>query len=56
MCQSDVSVFTFRKFPDLADQGIEDNWPDFSINHMCRNYEDIRKWNNDHAASWDYHA
>lgn len=56
MCQGDVSVFTFKKFPELEDQGIEGNWPDFSINHMCRNFEAIKKWNNDHAASWDYHA
>ncbi len=36
MCQSDVSVFTFKKFPELEEQGIEGEWPDFEINHMCR--------------------
>ncbi|KAM7191738.1 protein of unknown function (DUF3328) domain containing protein [Rhypophila sp. PSN 637] len=56
MCQGDVSVFTFKMFPELEDEGIEGNWPDFSINHMCRNFEAIKQWNNDHAASWDYHA
>ena len=56
MCHGDVSVFTFKEFPELADQGIEGNWPDFEINHMCRNFESLRKWNNDHAAAWDYHA
>jgi hypothetical protein len=56
MCHGDVSVFTFRQFPELADQGIEGNWPDFEINHMCRNFESLRQWNNEHAAAWDYHA
>ncbi|KAK3374968.1 hypothetical protein B0H63DRAFT_481410 [Podospora didyma] len=56
MCQSDVSVFTFKKFPELADEGVEGDWPDFQINHMCRNYEAIRKWNNDHVAAWDHDA
>ncbi|KAK0753033.1 hypothetical protein B0T18DRAFT_308086, partial [Schizothecium vesticola] len=55
MCHGDVSVFTFRQFPELADQGIEGNWPDFEINHMCRNFESLRQWNNEHAAAWDYH-
>ncbi|KAK0723110.1 hypothetical protein B0T26DRAFT_674722 [Lasiosphaeria miniovina] len=54
MCQSDVSVFTFKTFPELADEGIEGEWPDFQINHMCRNFEAIRKWNNDHVVAWDH--
>ncbi|KAK3356986.1 hypothetical protein B0T25DRAFT_566310 [Lasiosphaeria hispida] len=54
MCQSDVSVFTFKTFPELADEGIEGEWPDFEINHMCRNFEAVRKWNNDHVAAWDH--
>jgi len=56
MCHGDVSVFTFKKFPELADQGIEGEWPDFEINHMCRNFEALRKWNNDHVAAWDHDA
>ncbi|KAK0629863.1 hypothetical protein B0T17DRAFT_201389 [Bombardia bombarda] len=56
MCQGDVGVFTFKLFPELADQGIEGEWPDFSINHMCRNFDSIKKWNNDHAAAWDHNA
>lgn len=56
MCHGDVSVFTFKKFPEFFDQGIEDNWPDFEIEHQCRNFEALRKWNNDHAVAWDYHV
>ncbi|KAK3692584.1 hypothetical protein B0T22DRAFT_18273 [Podospora appendiculata] len=56
MCQSDVGVFTFKVFPELADQGIEGEWPDFTINHMCRNFESVRKWNNDHVVAWDHNV
>ena len=56
MCQGDTSVFTFKTFPELADQGIEGDWPDFEINHMCRDFESLRKWNNDHVAAWDHDA
>ena len=56
MCHGDVSVFTFKRFPELADQGIEGDWPDFEINHMCRDFGALRKWNNDHVAAWDHDA
>ncbi|KAK0646371.1 hypothetical protein B0T16DRAFT_160119 [Cercophora newfieldiana] len=56
MCHGDVSVFTFRKFPEFYDQGIEDEWPDFEVNHMCRNFEMLRKWNNDHVVAWDHNV
>ncbi|KAK1750706.1 hypothetical protein QBC47DRAFT_393317 [Echria macrotheca] len=56
MCHGDVSVFTFKTFPELADEGIEGEWPDFEINHMCRDFESLRRWNNDHVAAWDHNV
>ncbi|KAJ2905180.1 uncharacterized protein MKZ38_006086 [Zalerion maritima] len=41
MCQSDIGVFTFKRYPELGD---DDPWPIFSTLHVCRNYEGIRKW------------
>ena len=56
MCQSDIGIFTFRLFPDLADEGIEGEWPDFETQHVCRDYEAIRKRNNAIAVAWDDHV
>ena len=54
MCQSDIGVFTFRDFPELYDQGIEDVWPEFATQHVCRNFDDIRKWTNANAVAFTH--
>ncbi|KAK6864181.1 hypothetical protein PG995_000709 [Apiospora arundinis] len=45
MCQADVNVFAFR-FP--FNDG--DPWPDYTTPHVCRNYENIRRWAVDHGV------
>ncbi|RKU41769.1 hypothetical protein DL546_003356 [Coniochaeta pulveracea] len=54
MCQSDIGVFTFHDFPELADDGIEGDWPDFETQHVCRNFEAIRKWTNANAVAFTH--
>jgi hypothetical protein len=44
MCFSDVNVFTFHPRP-----GKEGFWPDYESHHVCRNFEKVKKWANDHA-------
>lgn len=54
MCQSDIGVFTFHDFPDLVEDGIEGDWPDFETQHVCRNFEAIRKWTNANAVAFTH--
>jgi hypothetical protein len=44
MCLSDVNVFTFHKQP-----GKEGYWPNYESHHVCRNFDHIKQWANDHA-------
>jgi len=46
MCQSDVNVFPFR-FP--FNDG--DPWPDYETQHVCRNFDGIKRWAVDHAVA-----
>ncbi|KAF2010408.1 hypothetical protein BU24DRAFT_356206 [Aaosphaeria arxii CBS 175.79] len=46
MCLSDVNVFTFRTIPGRESEGP---WPDYESKHVCRNFDDIKKWANDNA-------
>ena len=46
MCLSDINVFTFHKLPGREKEGY---WPDYESQHVCRNFEDIKKWANDNA-------
>lgn len=54
MCSSDIGVFTFHDFPDLVEDGIEGDWPDFETQHVCRNFEAIRKWTNANAVAFTH--
>ncbi|KAK9423064.1 hypothetical protein SUNI508_04358 [Seiridium unicorne] len=45
MCQGDVNVFTFR-YPF----GDDDPWPDYTVPHVCRNFENIRNWAIEHGV------
>ncbi|KAG9244481.1 hypothetical protein BJ878DRAFT_421308 [Calycina marina] len=45
MCQGDVNVFPFR-FPF----GDDDPWPDYAGQHVCRNFDAIRKWGVEHTV------
>jgi hypothetical protein len=54
MCQSDIGVFTFHDFPELVEDGIEGDWSDFETQHMCRNFEAIRKWTNANAVAFTH--
>jgi hypothetical protein len=45
MCFSDVNVFTFHPVA-----GKEGYWPDYESNHVCRNFEKVKKWANDNAV------
>jgi hypothetical protein len=52
MCQADIGVFTYRRFPEYGlDEG--DFWPDFSSMHVCRNFDTIRTWAIEHAVAFD---
>jgi hypothetical protein len=44
MCLSDINVFTFHEVP-----GRKGAWPQYESQHVCRNFDAIKKWANDHA-------
>jgi len=45
MCDSDLHVYTYN-WVDKANHG----WPDFSTTQMCRNFDDVLRWGNEHHA------
>jgi hypothetical protein len=47
MCLSDVNVFTFHDVP-----GKEGAWPNYESHHVCRNFDNIKKWANDIAIPY----
>jgi hypothetical protein len=44
MCLSDINVFTFHEVP-----GKEGAWPQYESQHVCRNFDAIKKWAIDNA-------
>ncbi|KXL47457.1 hypothetical protein M433DRAFT_77003, partial [Acidomyces richmondensis BFW] len=47
MCQADISVVTMNWVTFM-----EHPTPDFSTNHICRDFQRIQRWNDDHALPW----
>ncbi|KFA47557.1 hypothetical protein S40293_02129 [Stachybotrys chartarum IBT 40293] len=39
MCESDVSIFTYKSYDD-----VEGHWPDLNTVHTCRNFDAVRDW------------
>ncbi|OAL47548.1 hypothetical protein IQ07DRAFT_120404 [Pyrenochaeta sp. DS3sAY3a] len=48
MCLSDINVFTFHSRP-----GVEGAWPDYESHHVCRNFEQVKQWANEHAMPYE---
>lgn len=44
MCLSDINVFTFHPVP-----GKEGFWPNYESQHVCRDFEQVKRWANDNA-------
>jgi hypothetical protein len=44
MCLSDVNVFTFHPV-----EGKEGFWPNYESQHVCRNFDKVKKWANENA-------
>lgn len=48
MCLSDINVFTFHSRP-----GVEGAWPDYESHHVCRNFDKVKQWANEHAMPYE---
>ncbi|KAH7385441.1 hypothetical protein DE146DRAFT_205797 [Phaeosphaeria sp. MPI-PUGE-AT-0046c] len=44
MCLTDVNVFTFHPV-----EGKEGYWPNYESQHVCRDFEQVKRWANDNA-------
>lgn len=49
MCTASLDIVTFV-WLELQ----EAPWPDFNVAHKCRSYDDVRKWQEEHAVPKDW--